>query len=55
MEECSLDLIFLLGAARPFGFLVGLGCFFPIDESRFFRQRESIYFCNHRKAFYNCS
>ena len=25
MEECSLDLIFLLGAARPFGFLAGEG------------------------------
>ena len=34
MEECSLDLIFYLGAARPFGFLVG-GLFFPIDETRF--------------------
>ena len=36
MEECSLDLIFLLGEARPFGFLmaVGLG-FYPIDETRF--------------------
>ena len=34
MEECSLD--FLLGAARPFGFLVGepRGRF-PIDETRF--------------------
>ena len=28
VEECSLDLIFLLGAARPFGFLVGEGLFF---------------------------
>ena len=29
MEERSLDLIFLLGAARPFGYLVGEGvCFF---------------------------
>ena len=26
---------FLLGAARPFGFLVGEGLFFPIDETRF--------------------
>ena len=25
MEECSLDLIFLLGTARPFVFLVGGG------------------------------
>ena len=31
MEERSLDLIFLLGAARPFGYLVGKDpgvCFF---------------------------
>ena len=36
MEECSLNLIFLLEAARPFGFLVGEGpFFFPIDETRF--------------------
>ena len=35
MQECSLDLIFLLGAARPFGFFVGEGLFFPIDETRF--------------------
>ena len=28
MEECSLDLFFLLGAARPFGVLVGEGLFF---------------------------
>ena len=29
MEERSLDLIFLLGAARSFGYLVGEGvCFF---------------------------
>ena len=28
MEECFLVLIFLLGAARPFGFLVGEGLFF---------------------------
>ena len=35
MEECSLDLIFLFGAARPFGFLVGEGLFFSIDETRF--------------------
>ena len=43
MEECSLDLIFLLVTARPFGFLGGRrgggggagSCFFPIDETRF--------------------
>ena len=36
MEERSLDLIFLLGAARPFGYLVGGGgCAFSIDETRF--------------------
>ena len=35
MEECSTDLIFLLGTARPFSFLVGEGLFFPIDETRF--------------------
>ena len=28
MEERSLDLNFLLGAARPFGFLVGRAVFF---------------------------
>ena len=33
MEECSLDLIFSCGAARPLGFLVGEGLFFPIDET----------------------
>ena len=35
MEECSLDLIFLLGTARLFVFLVGDGLFFPIDETKF--------------------
>ena len=35
---------FLLGAGRPFSFLVG-AVFFPIDG-----QSESIYFCNHRKC-----
>ena len=37
MENCSLDLIFLLVTARPFGFLGGGGAavFFPIDETRF--------------------
>ena len=34
MEERSLDLNFLLGAARPFGFLVGRAVF-SIDETRF--------------------
>ena len=56
MEECSLNLIFfLLGAARPFGFLVGGGggCFFQMIKLDFLRQSESIYFCNHIK-FYNC-
>ena len=28
MEECSLDMIFLEGTARLFGFLVGDGLFF---------------------------
>ena len=37
MEECSLDLLFLFGAARPFCFLMGDGdVFFPTDETRFF-------------------
>ena len=54
MGECSLDLIVLLGEARPFGFWWDRGCFFPIDETSFFRQSESIYFCNHRKCFYKC-
>ena len=36
MEECSLDLIFLLVTARPFGFLgEGGAAVFPIDETRF--------------------
>ena len=36
MEEYSLDLIFLLVTARPFGFLGGeVQLFFPIDETRF--------------------
>ena len=35
MEECYLDLIFFIRAARPFGFLVREGLFFPIDETRF--------------------
>ena len=37
MEECSLDLIFLLVTAIPFGFLGGGGAagFFPIDATRF--------------------
>ena len=26
---------FLLGIARPFGFLMGEGLFIPIDETRF--------------------
>ena len=33
--ECSLNLSFyLLWTARPFGFLMGEGLFFPIDETR---------------------
>ena len=38
VEECSLDLIFYKGQllpARQFGFLMGEGLFFPIDETRF--------------------
>ena len=37
MEECSLDLIFLLVTARPFGFLGGgeAAVFFSIDETIF--------------------
>ena len=35
MEERSLDLIFLLGVARPCGFLMGEGLFFSLDETRF--------------------
>ena len=31
MKECSLDLIFVIGPARAFGFLVG--AVFPIDET----------------------
>ena len=39
MEECSLDLIFKIRAARPFAFLVGEGLFFPTDETRFLLQQ----------------
>ena len=54
MEECSLDLIFLLGAARPFGFLVGEGLFFQKMKLDFLRQSESIYSCHERKlVLYN--
>ena len=37
MEECSLEWIFLLGTARPFGFLMweALLFFLPTDETRF--------------------
>ena len=42
MEECSLDLIFLKGAARLFGFLVGRGCFLQYMKLDFLRQSESI-------------
>ena len=36
MEECSLDLNLLFGAARPFVFLEeGVAGLFPIDETRF--------------------
>ena len=28
-------MIFVLGAARPFDFLVGEALFFPLDETRF--------------------
>ena len=36
MEEHSLGLIFfLLRTTRPFGFLLGEGLCFPIDETRF--------------------
>ena len=36
VEERSLDLIYIRGAARPFGFLVGRrAVFFSIDETRF--------------------
>ena len=30
-----LSRFFLLESARPFGFLVGKGLFFPIDEAKF--------------------
>ena len=44
MEECSLDLIFLLRSARPFAFLVGEGLFF-LDEvkSFIFVTKESVF------------
>ena len=47
MEECFLYLIFfLVGAARPFGFLVEEGLFFfQYMKLDFLRQSESIYFC----------
>ena len=39
----ALDLNFLLGAARPFGFLVGEG-FFSIDETRFLDKVKAFIF-----------
>ena len=51
MVECSLDLIFLFGAARPFSFLVGGGAVFFLEmKLDFLRQRERMYFCNHWKV-----
>ena len=37
VKRCGemLSRFFLLGTARPFGFLVGEGLFFPIDETDF--------------------
>ena len=53
MELCSLDLIFLFGTARPFGFLVGGGAvFFQQMKLDFLRQSESSNFCNH-SVFHN--
>ena len=46
LVERSLDFIRVLGEARLF--LSGGG-----GKLDFLRQRESIYFCNHRKCFYN--
>ena len=43
MEECVLDLIFLLGTARPFVFLVGGAVFFQYVKLDFLRQSESIF------------
>ena len=54
MEECSLDLIFLLGTARPFFSGGGEAVFFQYMKLDFLRQSESIYICNHRRCFYNC-
>ena len=51
MEECSLDWV-LLVTDRPFAFMVGdRGSFFQQLKLDFFRKSESIYFCNHKKAF----
>ena len=35
MEECSLDLIFYKGQLDYLFFWLGMGCFFPIDETKF--------------------
>ena len=35
MEECSLDLIFVIRGSYTIWFLVGEGLFFSIDETRF--------------------
>ena len=51
MEERSLDLNFLLGAAKPFGFLVGEGLFFQKMKLDFLRQSESIYFATIKSVF----
>ena len=51
MEECSLDSIFLLGAARLFCFLVGEGFFFQYMKLDFLIQSESIYFVTIESIF----
>ena len=54
IKECSLDLIFYKRQLDHLVYFWGKGCLFSIDETRCFRQSESIYFCNQRKYFYNC-
>ena len=44
MEECFLDLIFLLGAARPLGFLVGEVLFFQQLKLEFLHKVKAFIF-----------
>ena len=56
MEECSLDLIFLI-RDKPFGYQVrGGAAYFQQFKLEFiFRYKvKAFIFCSHKKYFYNC-